>query len=124
MNNRIKSLINTISQNFKSIYGVEISTLEKEFDTEKLIGYTIVNLKDWRNSEIELIIESTLNGINYYILNSILIDKQKNGFPFASFISIINVLENNQTEIFVYTKKIPVWNQALKDVLDNNGITY
>lgn len=121
MNTRIENLISAIEKSFKSIYGQELESLkEVSFETVPN-GFTTIDLGLCSESEVQLIIERTLMGINHYIVNIIPNDTQRNGFPIASFNSIINAIKNNQNQIIVYTKKIPAWNQELHSVLELKG---
>lgn len=117
MNNNIKSLIINIEKQFKIIYGRDLNEFKQVDTNDKDINHTLVSINNWTSDEIEFIIERALMGINYYAINFIPIDKTKNGFPIASYNSILNVLENNGKEILLYTKKIPELNRTMESFL-------
>ncbi len=124
MNQVVEKLINEIAQNFNSIYKSDLTKLENVKSNNLSQDYTVVNIGGWSTNEIEKVIEGVLKGINYYTINVIPKDKQRNAFPIASYNSILNGLKNNQTELIVYTKRIPNWNQELKNIIQNKGISF
>ena len=114
MNNRIESLITTIEEQFKSLYGIEISEFKHAITNLNDVNHTKGYVNNWTLDEIDFIVERALMGINYYILNFCSIDKSKYAFPVASFNSILKVLENNEEVLVIYIKKIPVWNISME----------
>jgi hypothetical protein len=121
MNTRIESLIEEIASNFKSIYRIDIHELGEIRNADKLDSLSITNISDWSEEEIDIAVEGTLRGINYYLINFVKSDRDK-GFPIASYNSVKEIIKNNQKELIIYTKRIPHFNEAFRLLLEKKGI--
>lgn len=121
MNSRINSLIKEIASNFKSVYSVDIHEFGEIRNADKLNSLVAANICDWSKEQIEIAVEGSLRGINYYLINILKNDRSK-GFPIASYNSAKEVIKNNHKELIIYTKRIPHFNESFKILLMEKGI--
>jgi len=121
MNTRINSLIKEIASNFKSVYSIDIHEFGDIRNADKLNSLVAANICDWSEEEIEIAVEGSLRGINYYLINSVKSDRSK-GFPIASYNSAKEVITNNHKELIIYTKRIPHFNEGFRLLLEKKGI--
>ena len=121
MNSNILNYINSIKIQFKSIYNAEFDELAVGTHKFELNDFVVIDISDWSIDEINFVIEGALKGIEYYTLNFVQFDSKRNGFPFVSFLSIINIIEHNSKELVLYIKKIPSFNYDIKTFLEDKG---
>ena len=122
MNSKIKLLISNIEYQFKLIYKRDLNEFTQITVNYENVSFTVVNLDDFTSDEIEFLLEKTLLGIKYYLENFIPQDKEKYGFPLIVFKSIINVIENKENKILIYTKRFPSFNKDLEYFLNKKNI--
>ena len=122
MNSKIKLLISNIEYQFKLIYKRDLNEFTQITINYEDVSFTVVNLDDFTSDEIEFLLEKTLLGIKYYLENFIPQDKKKYGFPLGQYKSIINVIENKETKLLIYTKKFPDFNKDLESFLNRKKI--
>ncbi len=121
MNAQVEILINSIENNFKTIFKEDIIQLRKIEITKDIKDCTLIDLQKFSKDEIEYIIEYALLGMDYYIKNFVKVDSIKYGFPIASYNSILAYMENKSNSILLYTKNIPRFNESFKTILINKG---
>lgn len=121
MKTRINSLIKEIASNFKSVFSVDINEFGEICNADKSNSFVVANICDWSKEEIEIAVEGSLRGINYYLINFIKSDRSKS-FPIASYNSAKEVIKNNHKELLIYTKRIPLFNESFRLLLVEKGI--
>ena len=122
MNIRIERLLKEISSTFKSIYNRDISEISVNYNLQHITNLSVVNINEWTKEEVELALEGTLKGIDYYIKEYVKSDSNKYAFPFQSFNSVFEIIHNNKLELIIYTKRIPSFNEEFKALLVKKGL--
>lgn len=115
--------INPIEKYLKEAFGDNYIELKNTVSLVKNPDFTIIDLKTWSQIEKELLLLSSLKGIDYYIKNYIIDKNVKYSFPIRSYNSILNAINGNE-EVEIYTKRIAHFNSEMEDLLIKKGYSH